>query len=641
MIDINYLKLLSRQYPTLEAAAAEAIALSASLNMPKGTEYFFSDLHGEHDAFIHQLKSASGVIKAKIDELFSCQLTENERNSLAVLIYYPGREISKQVSRANFEEWVKITIKRLIDLTIFVSEKCTRAQIREKAPENFSDITDELLHAAETSNGEYFTAIIDAIIKTGVSKEFITGLCNMIRDIAIDKLHILGDIFDRGPHADAIIDELMLFHNVDIQWGNHDISWIGAFCGNLACAANVLRIGISYNNFDVLEDRYGINLRRLSDFASKVYADDTCEYFMPHILDENKYDPVSPALAAKMHKAIAVIQFKLEGALYKEHPEYDMDDRIILEKINFDNYTVEIDGKIYNLRDCNLPTVDKNEPLKLTDEERELICSISASFRHSERLEKHIKFIVEKGSMYKSINGNLLFHGCIPMNEDGSFDEIEIDGKKLYAKGYLDYINTKVNNAYFSSHEPEKKNSDRDYLWYLWCGAKSPLFGKSKLSAFEGYFIGDKEAKKEKMNAYYELVENQESCHKILEEFGLNPKTSHIINGHVPVKMGDSPVKGGGSLFMIDGGISKAYQAKTGIGGYTFTFSSRYLALVKHSPFENINPDKSPEIQVTKNIKNRLYVKDTEKGGEIKQRLEELLSLINAYRSGTVKEKNQ
>ena len=641
MIDINYLKLLSRQYPTLEAAAAEAIALSASLNMPKGTEYFFSDLHGEHDAFIHQLKSASGVIKAKIDELFSCQLTENERNSLAVLIYYPGREISKQVSRANFEEWVKITIKRLIDLTIFVSEKCTRAQIREKAPENFSDITDELLHAAETSNGEYFTAIIDAIIKTGVSKEFITGLCNMIRDIAIDKLHILGDIFDRGPHADAIIDELMLFHNVDIQWGNHDISWIGAFCGNLACAANVLRIGISYNNFDVLEDRYGINLRRLSDFASKVYAGDPCENFMPHILDENKYDPVSPALAAKMHKAIAVIQFKLEGALYKEHPEYDMDDRIILEKINFDNYTVEIDGKIYNLRDCNLPTVDKNEPLKLTDEERELICSISASFRHSERLEKHIKFIVEKGSMYKSINGNLLFHGCIPMNEDGSFDEIEIDGKKLYAKGYLDYINTKVNNAYFSSHEPEKKNSDRDYLWYLWCGAKSPLFGKSKLSAFEGYFIGDKEAKKEKMNAYYELVENQESCHKILEEFGLNPKTSHIINGHVPVKMGDSPVKGGGSLFMIDGGISKAYQAKTGIGGYTFTFSSRYLALVKHSPFENINPDKSPEIQVTKNIKNRLYVKDTEKGGEIKQRLEELLSLINAYRSGTVKEKNQ
>lgn len=638
MVDIYYLKLLSRQYPTCESAAAEIIRLHSSLHMPKGTEYFFSDLHGEHGAFIHQLKSVSGVIKSKIDELFSCRLTEDERSRLASLIYYPEREISNQVDADGFEEWVKIIIARLTELCICVSEKCTRAQIRRKAPKVFSDITDELIHASETGKDSYFKAIVESVIHTGMSREFITGMCCMIRDIAIDRLHILGDIFDRGPHADLIMDELMQFHDVDIQWGNHDIAWIGAACGNLACAASVLRIGISYNNFDLLEDGYGINLRPLSMFAESVYKDDECEYFMPHILDENKYDRVPPRLAAKMHKAIAVIQFKLEGQMYMEHPEYDMDDRILLKKIDYKHGTVNIQDKKYRLRDTNFPTIKQENPLELTEEESELIYALGTSFLHSDRLQKHIRFLFEKGGMYKSVNGNLLFHGCIPMKENGEFDIIELDNERLSGKSYLDYIGKKVSNAYFSSHDPKKRNADRDFLWYLWCGAKSPLFGKSKLAAFEGYFIDDKDIKREYMNPYYRLVEEREACLKILEEFGLEPETSHIVNGHVPVKHGDSPVKGGGSLFMIDGGISKAYQAKTGIGGYTFIFSSKYLALVKHSPSEMVNTDESPEIQITKYVKNRLYVRDTEKGKEIEQRVEELYALLNAYRSGILKE---
>jgi len=639
MTDLNYLNLLARQYPTIRSAEAEAVKLSATLNTPKGTEYFFSDLHGEHDAFIHQLKSASGVIKVKIDEVFAHRLSEDGRKALAALIYYPKREISNQVVADTFEQWVDYTISCLIELIISVAEKCTRSQIREKAPEGFAEITDELIHAAETENRGYFKSIIDAIIATGMSRDYICGLCEMIRDIAVHKLHIIGDIFDRGPHADRIIDELMMFHDVDIQWGNHDISWIGAYCGNLACVANVLRIGISYNNFDQLEDRYGINLRRLSEFALRVYADDPCEAFMPHILDENKYDPVLPTVAAKMHKAIAIIQFKLEGKLYKEHPEYDMQDRILLENIDFKANTVNVDGKTYPLLDTNFPTVDPSDPLGLTDEEYELILSIGASFRHSERLTKHIKFIVEKGSMYKSENGNLFFHGCIPMTDNGDFYTVVMDNKKLYGRKYLDHINDIVNRAYFSNHDPNKRNSDRDFLWYLWCGDKSPLFGKSKLSAFEGYFINDKTASKEIMNPYYTLVESQEMCYKILEEFGLDPETSHIINGHVPVKQGDDPVKGGGSLFMIDGGISKAYQKKTGIGGYTCIFSSRYIALVKHSPFELTDADNSPEVQVTKYMRERLFVRDTEHGIKIKKQIEELMDLINAYRSGIIKEK--
>ncbi len=640
MVDIHYLKLLSRQYPTCEAAAAEIMRLYSSLHMPKGTEYFFSDLHGEYDAFIHQLKSVSGVIKSKIDELFSCSLSEDDRKKLASLIYYPEREISKQVDADGFEEWVKLTISRLTRICICVSEKCTRAQIRRKAPKDFSEITDELIHASETGKDKYFTAIVESVIHTGMSREFITGLCQMIRDIAIDRLHILGDIFDRGPHAELIMKELMQFHDLDIQWGNHDIAWIGAACGNLACTASVLRIGISYNNFDLLEYGYGINLRPLSMFAEKIYHNDECEYFMPHILDENKYDRVPPALAAKMHKAIAVIQFKLEGQLYEEHPEYNMADRMLLKNIDFEKGTVAVDGTVYKLRDTNLPTVNPQNPLELTAEEEELIYVLSTSFIKSSRLQKHIRFLFEKGGMYKSVNGNLLFHGCIPMTESGEFDVIELDNEKLCGKSYLDYIQQKVINAFFSSHDPKKRNADRDFLWYLWCGAKSPLFGKSKSGAFEGYFIEDSEAKREFMNPYYRLVEDKNICCKILTEFGLDPENSHIINGHLPVKQGDNPVKGDGSLFMIDGGISKAYQKKTGISGYTFIFSSKYLALVKHSPLELTDSDESPEIQITKYVKNRLYAKDTEMGKETQQRIEELYALLNAFRSGILKEEN-
>jgi fructose-1,6-bisphosphatase III len=643
MIDERYLKLLSKEYPNAQAAAAEIINLKAIMSLPKGTEYFFSDLHGEQEAFLYQLKSASGVVRKKIDELFEQSISEGERSALAKLIYYPESQLNlAKQDESGFSDWCRITIYRLVEVCKEAASKYTRSKVRKKLPENFAYIIDELLHADGASNKpHYHSEIIKTIVETNMSEEFITALCYLIQQLLIDKLHIIGDIFDRGPRADAIMDALINCHDVDIQWGNHDISWMGAAAGNWACIASVLRLGISYNNFDLLEDGYGINLRALSVFAAQTYRDDPCDLFMPHILDENQYDPVDIALAAKMHKAMAIIEFKVEGQLIEKHPEYRMDDRVLLKRVDFKKGTVKIGETEYPLTDTLFPTVNPENPLELTRAETELMKTIAASFCHSERLEKHIRFLYSHGSMYLCINSKLLYHGCIPLTEDGKFDEITFDMQSHSGRDYLQYLDGVARIAYFAPSGSREKKEACDFMWYLWCGAKSPLFGKTKLAAFERYFIADSAAHHEEMNPYYTYIEHRKTCEMILREFGLNPESSHIINGHVPVKEGENPVKGDGLLFMIDGGISKAYQSQTGIGGYTFISNSRYLALAQHKPLKAgcTTCEDSPKVMVVEAIKQRITVADTDTGAELSAQIEELTALLQAYRSGSNKEK--
>lgn len=647
MIDEHYLRLLAKEYPTVKAAAAEVVNLRGILSLPKGTEYFFSDLHGEHQAFIHALKSASGIIRQKIDDLFQKSVPERERTALAALIYEPERELLQaHLREPDWDEWCKITIYRLVEVCKAVSSKYTRSKVRKKMPEVFRYTMDELMFFDDDENRtQYYSEIVGAIVDCGMEESFIASLCVSIQRLSVDKLHIIGDIFDRGPHADAIIDELMRSYDVDIQWGNHDISWMGAVTGNWACIANVIRLGISYNTFDLLEDGYGINLRPLSVFASEKYKDDPCDIFTPHILDQNKYDPVDVQLAAKMHKAIAMIQFKVEGQLIGRHPEYGMDDRVLLTKIDYDRGSITLEGGDYPLRDTLFPTVDPHDPLRLTAEEEKLMMTIAASFRHSDLLQKHTRFLYSHGSMYRRVNSNLLYHGCIPLREDGELDTVTFDGREYRGRAYFEYIDEMVRRAYFGKSGSEEKHRARDFLWYLWCGAKSPLFGKSKMAAFENYFVEDAEVRRERMNPYYRLVERQDVCEMILREFCMDPESSHIINGHVPVKIkqGESPVKGGGKLFFIDGGMSKAYQSQTGIAGYTFIFNSRFMALAEHKPFipegeDGVPVENSPTVHIVEAMKERVRVADTDTGRELAARIEELSALLDAYRNGTIKE---
>ena len=643
MRDLAYLKLLSREYPTVRAATSEIINLMAICGLPKGTEYFFSDLHGEYEAFVHLLRSSSGIIREKIRETFGHLIPEEEEVQLANLIYYPDRNLGKIRKTGLFtEDFQKITIYRLVQICKVVSSKYTRSKVRKKMPREFAYVIDELLHVDYNDDNKriYYSEIIHSIIDNSVADKFIVALCELIQNLTIDNLHIIGDIFDRGPRADIIMDELMHFHDVDIQWGNHDISWMGAATGNLACICNVLRIAISYNSFDVLEDGYGINLRPLSMFAAKVYRDDPCERFVPHILDENVYDAVDPGLAAKMHKAIAVIQFKVEGAIIKRHPEYGMADRILLETVDFEKGTVTVEGKENPMLDRNFPTVDPANPLELTDGEKELLKTLKASFKHSGRLHKHVKFLYSHGAIYKCYNSNLLYHGCIPMKADGNFDSI-MAGNAIYSgRSLMDYFNYQVQNAYFMPEGSVEKQWAMDLMWYLWCGSKSPVFGKDKMTTFEHYFIADKKTHKETLNPYYKLSVQEEFCDRILEEFDLPAKGSHIINGHVPVKMkdGETPVKAGGKLFIIDGGLSKAYQATTGIAGYTLIYNSNHLALAEHMPFDP-NKESSPRVSVVEKMQSRVMVADTDKGRELAGQIADLKELVAAYREGTLKER--
>ena len=643
MRDLAYLKLMSREYPTLESASSEIVNLMAICGLPKGTEYFFSDLHGEYEAFIHLLRSSSGIIREKIKETFGHIISEEDEIQLANLIYYPDRQIAKLKQEQNYtEDWQRIALYRLVQICKEVSSKYSRSKVRKKMPPEFAYAIDELLHVDYNDDNKkvYYSEIIRSIIDTQMADSFIIALCRLIQNLTIDNLHIIGDIFDRGPRADIIMEELMQFHDVDIQWGNHDISWMGASTGNPACICNVLRIAISYNGFDVLEDGYGINIRPLSMFAAKVYSDDPCERFMPRILDQNIYDAVDPGLAAKMHKAIAVIQFKVEGQIIRRHPEYEMDSRILLTAIDYQRGTVVIEGKEYPMMDMEFPTIDPSDPLKLSEEEEELLHTLTLSFCHSALLHKHIKFLYSNGSMYKCCNSNLLYHGCIPMKEDGSFDEMAVNGKAYKGRALMDFIDKQVKKAYFLPDQDPEKEASRDFMWYLWSGAKSPVFGKDKMTIFEHYFVEDKEASRERMNPYYKLSVQEKYCDMILEEFGLTTTGSHIINGHVPVKIkdGETPIKAGGKLFIIDGGLSKAYQGKTGIAGYTLIFNSRHLALAEHKPFDP-KKESTPKVSIVEKMRKRIMVADTDDGKELARRIEDLKELVAAYRKGDLKER--
>lgn len=643
MRDLAYLKLMSREYPTLESASSEIVNLMAICGLPKGTEYFFSDLHGEYEAFIHLLRSSSGIIREKIKETFGHIISEEDEIQLANLIYYPDRQIAKLKQEQNYtEDWQRIALYRLVQICKEVSSKYSRSKVRKKMPPEFAYAIDELLHVDYNDDNKkvYYSEIIRSIIDTQMADSFIIALCRLIQNLTIDNLHIIGDIFDRGPRADIIMEELMQFHDVDIQWGNHDISWMGASTGNPACICNVLRIAISYNGFDVLEDGYGINIRPLSMFAAKVYSDDPCERFMPRILEQNIYDAVDPGLAAKMHKAIAVIQFKVEGQIIRRHPEYEMDSRILLTAIDYQRGTVVIEGKEYPMMDMEFPTIDPSDPLKLSEEEEELLHTLTLSFCHSALLHKHIKFLYSNGSMYKCCNSNLLYHGCIPMKEDGSFDEMAVNGKAYKGRALMDFIDKQVKKAYFLPDQDPEKEASRDFMWYLWSGAKSPVFGKDKMTIFEHYFVEDKEASRERMNPYYKLSVQEKYCDMILEEFGLTTTGSHIINGHVPVKIkdGETPIKAGGKLFIIDGGLSKAYQGKTGIAGYTLIFNSRHLALAEHKPFDP-KKESTPKVSIVEKMRKRIMVADTDDGKELARRIEDLKELVAAYRKGALKER--
>jgi len=638
-MDIKYLRLLAKEYPTIESAASEIINLSAIRSLPKGTEYFFSDIHGEYEAFLHMLRSASGMIKIKTDLVLGKTVSAADREKLAELIYYPEKEIARLTNSGELsDEWKRLTIYRLILVCETVSAKYTRSRIRKRIPEDMVYILDELLNVTDDVNKDYYyDEIISAIISTGIAETFIISLCRLIQSVCIDRLHIIGDIFDRGPRADVILDELMKMHDVDIQWGNHDISWMGAAAGNDALIANVIRIAMRYNNFDVLEDGYGLNLRALAVFAAETYENDDCRLYMPNALDDNIYDPVDLKLAAKMHKAITVIQMKLEGQLIAKHPEWEMTDRDLFGRTEFIKGTVTIDGREHELLDKSFPTVDPESPLNLSEGEAELMKVLNATFRHSEKLQRHIRFIYAKGAMYKTCNNNLLFHGCIPMDENGELQSVNIRGQKYSGKSLLDKLGELVNQAYFSSGE--EKEYANDFMWYLWCGPKSPLYGKDKMAFFERGLLADKSLHTENYNAYYTFSERAEVCMSLLDMFGLDSEKGHIINGHVPVKIknGESPVKAEGKLFVIDGGISKAYQSTTGIAGYTLIYDSHSLNLAEHKPFVAGESGNTPTIRLVEKLEHRANISDTDKGEEILDKISDLRQLLEAYKAGAIK----
>ena len=645
----KYLRLLAKDYPNIKMATAEIIHLKALKALPKGTEYFFSDLHGEDKAFLHLLRSASGNIRTKISELFANQLTADEQNQLANLIYDPPRvlQILKESERLT-PEWIRITIFRLVDLCHYIGRKYSRDNIARKTPAVYYDIITELLFTGfnEPNKKDYIDSIIHTIIDVGASKDFIIDMCHLIQNLCVNSLHIIGDIFDRGPGPHRIMEELINFPVVDIQWGNHDILWMGAAAGNEVCMTSVIRIGLGYNNFDALEDGYDLNLRPLSAFAEDYYGQDECSRFQPKLLDENEYNQVDPAHTARMHKAISVIQFKLEGQLLARHPEYGMENRVVLKKVDFAKGIYRHEGQEYPLLDNYFPTIDPENPLELLPEEKELMHSIRASFLRSKTLHRHVRFLYAKGSMYKTVNNNLLYHGCIPMNADGSFATINFKNKEYSGKTLMDYLNLIIQDAYFLTSEPELKQEAVDFMWYLWCGPKSPLFGKSQMSTFENFFLADKTVRKEYYNPYFQLAQKEEVAREILAEFGLDPDISHIINGHVPVKIkdGENPVKANGKLYVIDGGIAKAYQARTGIAGYTLIFNSHHLALAQHHSLDyGIDNDLgsyTPTLQIVEEMPRRLIEGDTDLGKEWDAKISDLNDLIRAYRYGHIKERS-
>ena len=645
----RYLKILSKQYKNIEQVAEEIINLQAILNLPKGTELFLSDIHGEYDSFSHILNNGSGIIRNKIEEIFSNQITEQDRRALATLIYYPEEKltlIKKNVE--NLDEWYSIILYRLIEVAREVSSKYTRSKVRKAMPKGFDYIIGELIHlqGCGTDKETYYKQIIRSIIELDRADAFIVAISNLIKRMAIDHLHVIGDIFDRGPNAKLVMNTLMDFHSLDIELGNHDILWMGAACGNKSCIANVIRICSRYDNIDTLEEGYGINIRPLTTFALKTYENDECKKFMPKVYDYNKYIRSDEISIAKIHKAISIIQFKLEGQLVKEHPEYKMENRLLLDKIDYNKGTIKIGDKTYQLNDTNFPTIDYNNPYKLTYEEEEIINRLQESFKNSETLNKHISFLYSKSSIYKCFNSNLLFHGCIPMDENGEFSKVDIFGKELSGKKYLDCLDKVIRKAYFEREQTYKNKEIIDFMWYLWCGPKSPLFGKDKAATFERYFIIEPETHVEIKNSYYTLVEEEKVCNKILKEFGLSGKNAHIINGHIPVKEkdGESPIRANGKLLVIDGGFAKSYRRQTGRAGYTLTYNSYGLILSANEPFDSraeaIKQEKDIKYEIMVNAMEteRKRVADTDIGRQLQEEIDDLKLLLAAYREGKIKE---
>ena len=649
--DLRYLQLLSRSFPTIADASTEIINLEAILNLPKGTEHFLTDIHGEYEAFQHVLKNASGAVKRKVNEIFGNTLREAEKKELCTLIYYPEEKLQLVKAREkDLDDWYLITLNQLVKVCQNVSSKYTRSKVRKSLPAEFSYIIQELLHESsiEPNKHAYINVIISTIITTKRADDFIIAMCNLIQRLTIDSLHIVGDIYDRGPGAHIIMDTLCNYHNFDIQWGNHDILWMGAASGNDSCIANVIRMSMRYGNLGTLEDGYGINLLPLATFAMDTYADDPCTIFMPKMnFADAHYNEKTLRLITQMHKAITIIQFKLEGVLAKEHPDFHMENRCVLEGIDPEKGTVQLpDGSVHNLLDTHFPTIDWEHPYELTDGEKEVVERLSSAFRNCEKLQNHMQLLLDKGGLYKTYNGNLLFHGSIPLNEDGTLKEVEIYGETCKGKALYDKLEAYVRKAFFTVDEKEKKAS-QDILWYIWAGPNSPLYGKDKMTTFERYFIADKETHKEKKNAYYHLWEKEEVVNRMLEEFGLDPEEGHIINGHVPVHQleGENPVKCDGKVIVIDGGFCEAYRNVTGIAGYTLVYSSYGLSLTAHEPFTSAEDAVETERDIVSNRvavrynPRRALVGDTDNGKALKERIQELKQLLDAYRKGVIKEK--
>lgn len=666
--DERYLRLLSEKFPTRKAVVTELINLKAILSLPKGTEHIVSDLHGESGAFVHILKNASGVVRRKVDDIYGLTLSENEKRALCALIYYPeerielvrksledpphpsqqGREPDEGMGSFTIDEWYRRRLHQVVLVARAVTIKYSRSKVRKMLPEDYAYVIDELLHESsiEHDRTTYYNAIIDAIIEVGCAEQLIIAISFLIHSLTIDMLHIVGDIFDRGPGASQIMDTLSWVRNYDIQWGNHDIEWMGAMAGNLALIATVLRVSIRYANIETLEEGYGINLLPLANFAMETYGDDPCEVFQTKDFENNPRLTRSAQLMAKMHKAMAIIQFKLEGQTILRHPEWQMDDRLLLDKIDMEAGTIRIGDNTYPLTDCHLPTLNTQHPYDLSPEEEELMGQLARSFRMSEKMQRHLRRLYQHGSLFLVRNGFLLYHAAIPLNADGSFTTINVCGKQVSGRALMERIDEVVRTAYYGTGS--EKDNALDYMLYLWQGAHSPLYNKDKMTTFERYFIADEALWKERKGAYYELANRRDICEHILREFGLDPETGRIINGHIPVRTikGETPIRAEGKRFVIDGGFSKPYQEKTGIAGYTLIYNSHGIQLVEHESFESreqailSGSDIHNRTLLEDFSRHRIRVRDTDRGKELLQQVSNLQHLLAAYQTGIIKEKS-
>ncbi len=645
----SYLRLLSRHYASIQAASTAIVDLTAQLNLPKGTEHYVSDVHGEYEAFSHVLRSASGSIRRRIDEIFGDTLSDSERRNLATLVYYPERKLPLLLeSVPDQEAWYRGTLRQLLQICRSVISKYPRDYVQASLADPSADIIEELIYAQEDVEDKrrYYESIIETITAVDGGKAFVVALAGLIQRLAVAQLHVVGDIYDRGPGAHRIVDALIEYEDVDVQWGNHDILWMGAAAGSEACIANVIRVCLRYANMETLEHGYAISLLPLASFAIDVYGDDPCARFVPRPTGEDEFTADELRLMAQMHKAIAIIQLKLEAQIIRRRPHYRMEDRLLLDKIDHDEGTVSLAGRAHPLLDTHFPTIDPTEPYALTARERAVVEKLRPSFTGSRQLQRHVRFLFSKGSIYLVCNGNLLYHGCISMNDDGTFRPFHVDGEAYSARDFMDRVDRLARQGYFSTEDPDQKQYGMDAMWYLWSGAQSPLFGKEKMATFERYFVADEATHEEKRDPYYKLREREDVARRILESFGVDPDRGHIINGHVPVraKQGESPVKAGGRLVVIDGGFSKAYQGRTGIAGYTLVFNSWGLLLATHNALAPIERaiedalDTDPKMEILESNNVRILVGDTDRGREMQREIRDLQALIRAYRTGLIKE---